>query len=229
MIRAFVSCACVGLFLFATGCQKSTPEPQGAVVAKAGLMPVGDGRAEALYVADQKQVKMIERTVSYEPLDTYITQNAAAEEAKKATLAKEQKAEQGDEGKVAKEDVKADVKEAGAKKAVAKTGKSSGKGGLISKMKKKLAGGLPSLGQGVGTGMKGKPSEAKGSEKKAEKGGKGEKGAEVKKKDSENDEEEATDEGDEEESDKGDAEEEDNGGDEDSSDEEGKDDNGGDD
>jgi len=78
-------CLAAVLLLFAAACEKSAePQPR-ASVARDNMMPAADPTFEPIYVANQKDVKLAPaRTVSYEPLDTFREQNAAAAEALRA-------------------------------------------------------------------------------------------------------------------------------------------------
>ncbi|MBN2559577.1 MAG: hypothetical protein JXQ75_01415 [Phycisphaerae bacterium] len=80
MIRTGLSSLLAGLLLVAVGCQKAEEEPQHAVIAKDALMPPADPSFEASYVADQKQVKLVDRDVSFEPLDSFRSQAAGEDE-----------------------------------------------------------------------------------------------------------------------------------------------------
>jgi hypothetical protein len=74
-----------GLSLVLVGCNKSSEPPPKAVTAKGDLMPAGQPGFEALYVADQKGVKLVaERTVSVDPLSTFRERNAEVAKAKAA-------------------------------------------------------------------------------------------------------------------------------------------------
>ncbi len=79
MIRTSVLCALTSLLLAATGCQESPDQQRRAALDQGKLVAGPEPGFEAAYLADQKQVKLIQRTVpiSYEPLDTFRAQAAA--------------------------------------------------------------------------------------------------------------------------------------------------------
>ncbi len=134
-MRAVWSFAVVGVLLVVGGCQKSEEPPQKAVVAVNGLMPTASVGLPAAYVADQKQVKMIERTVSYEPLDSFMKQNAERKAKMFAPVIQ--------------------VAKPKAPKAVAAKGgqKPEKKGGLFSKLKNGVAEKVMGIAGGLGGGL----------------------------------------------------------------------------
>jgi hypothetical protein len=73
MIRTSVLCALTSLLLAAAGCQESPDQPRRAALDQGKLVSDPEPGFEAAYLADQKQVKLVQRTVpiSYEPLDTF--------------------------------------------------------------------------------------------------------------------------------------------------------------
>ncbi len=159
MMRGVWSLAVLSGVVVVAGCQRSEEPPRKAVVAINGLLPAVSAEVPLIYVADQKQVKAVERTVSYEPLESFMKANAerkAKQLAPVITLAKPKPP----------------------KAVAAKAGKGSPKpakkNGLFSKLKSGLAGkvmgiagavsgGVP-VGEGVVTpptgGRTGKPADA---------------------------------------------------------------------
>jgi hypothetical protein len=79
MIRTSVLCALTLLLLAATGCEESPDQQRRAALDQGKLVRGPEPGFEAAYLADQKQVKLIQRTVpiSYEPLDTFRARAAA--------------------------------------------------------------------------------------------------------------------------------------------------------
>lgn len=173
MIRHGLFCVLLGLGLILVGCTKSS-EPQRAETAKQGLMPAEEPGFDAVYVMDQKDLKLAgPRQVSYDSLDTF---RAAA-----AAKAKEQEVEQAPKAERA---AAASGEEAApVDKAAAGKAPSGKKSNLFKRMKSSVLGkvapvsGLvPGGGRAPAGGAPGasgkppaKPSEAKPAEKDKEK------------------------------------------------------------
>lgn len=127
MIRTGLLCTLAGLLFVSAGCRKPDEEAQHAVVAQGELMPSARPGFAAAYVADQKQVKMVERTVSYEPLETFRSRAAAKDS----------------------EEASSDMKPREAKRAKAEPVK---KKGLFGRFKAALTDKVGSVSQGLGGG-----------------------------------------------------------------------------
>lgn len=71
MPRSLIFCLTVSLLFTGTACKAPT-NPDSATVARGGMMPVGESAPEVVFAIDQSEVKVLpERTISYEPLETF--------------------------------------------------------------------------------------------------------------------------------------------------------------
>lgn len=81
-----LACALSVLLSLPIGCQKNDGNSQEAVLPQGGLMPIAGPAYDPMYFADQKQVKLIERTVTYGDFDEFVAKNAEAEARSQAAL-----------------------------------------------------------------------------------------------------------------------------------------------
>jgi hypothetical protein len=163
MIRNSLMCVLSCLTLALVGCAKSS-EPQRAETAKGGLMPAAEPGYEAVYVVDQKDVKLAgAREVSSDPLSGFRERNAEAAKAREEASASKRVAKVEPAAKKAEpsaKDAEEPAQQEPVEKKVAKKASPSGKPGLIKRLKSAALGklGLVPGGEGSKPGVAaGKP------------------------------------------------------------------------